>query len=153
MDGTGDKDQFTDAKLQDAKNLEMQSMSDFGAFEAVPWTELTSEEQRNIISSRWVHRRKSAACVRSRLVCRGYSEKIDDLDDIFASTPMMSTFRTMLVFGLSRGWKFYTGDVSTAFLHADVKDERLLVSPPPGEDLDDNGEHFVWRLKKAMYGL
>ena len=42
-------------------------------------------------------------------------------------------------------------DVSTAFLHASLKEE-VYVAQPPGH-VKQGKETWVYRLKKAMYGL
>ena len=91
-------------------------MQDFKVFEPVYRDDLSPEQQRALITSRWVHRRKADNFVRSRLVCRGFTEQIVDKDDIYAGTPMLSSFRCLLTLSMSRGWEMYTGDVSTAFL-------------------------------------
>ena len=128
-------------------------MQDFKVFESIYRDDLSSDQQRALITSRWVHRRKADNFVRSRLVCRGFNEQIVDKDDIYAGTPMLSSFRCLLTLSMSRGWEMYTGDVSTAFLHADVRDDGIHVEPPTGEDVDSNGRRIVWKLRKAMYGL
>jgi hypothetical protein len=43
-------------------------------------------------------------------------------------------------------WRF---DISTAFLHADLKEDEYM-EPPPGTG---NNPNEVWKLKKAVYGL
>ena len=146
-------DVFTQEELKKAKETEMSSMQDFKVFEQVHRDSLTADQQKALITSRWVHRRKGDNLVRSRLVCRGFNEQIADKDDIYAGTPMLSSFRCLLTLSMSRGWEMYTGDVSTAFLHADVRDDGIHVEPPTGEDTDSEGRRVVWRLRKAMYGL
>ena len=118
-------DTFTQEELQKAKQIEMTSMQDFKVFEPIYRDDLSPEQQRALITSRWVHRRKADNFVRSRLVCRGFNEQIVDKDDIYAGTPMLSSFRCLLTLSMSRGWEMYTGDVSTAFLHADVRDDGI----------------------------
>ena len=72
------------------------------------------------LSSRLVHRKKGPG-VRSRIVAKGYTEKIEDEDSVYASTPMFTTLRTLLALQISRpNWIARLGDVSTAFLHAPI---------------------------------
>ena len=111
---------------------------------------------REAMPTRWVHRKKGPG-VRSRIVAKGYTEKIEDEDSVYASTPMFTTLRTLLALQMSRpNWIARQGDVSTAFLHApiakdhDGKQHDVYLWPPkelcPQQDK-------IWRLKKAMYGL
>ena len=57
--------------------------------------------------------------------------------------------KTLLTLAVARGWHVTLADVSTAFLHASM-DGEVLVLPPveyyPSGDI-------VWRLKRALYGL
>jgi hypothetical protein len=43
-------------------------------------------------------------------------------------------------------WRF---NISTAFLHADLK-EDVYIEPPPGTGTNPNE---LWKLKKAVYAL
>ena len=47
--------------------------------------QLTPEQQKNIIHSRWVLREKGNN-LRARIVAKRYTETIDDMEDIYAST-------------------------------------------------------------------
>ena len=110
---------------------------------------------REEIPTRWVHRKKPG--VRSRIVAKGYTEKIEDEDSVHASTPMFTTLRTLLALQMSRpNWIARLVDVSTAFLHAPIaKDhdgkQRDVYLWPPKELCPQQDK--IWRLKKAMYGL
>ena len=106
--------------------------------------------------TRWVHRKKGPG-VRSRIVAKGYTEKIEDEDSVYASTPMFTTLRTLLALQMSRpNWIARLGDVSTAFLHAPIaKDhdgKQRDVYPWPPKELCPQQDK-IWRLKKAMCGL
>ena len=60
------------------------------------------------------------------IVAKGYTEEINDNDDIFASTPIFCVLRMLLVLALCNNWICLTGDISTAFLHAAAADSRPL---------------------------
>ena len=111
---------------------------------------------REAIPTKWVHR-KTGTGVRSRIVAKGYTEKIEDEDSVYASTPMFTTLRTLLALQMSQpNWVARLGDVSTAFLHAPIaKDnegkQRDVYLWPPRELCPQQDK--LWRLKKAMYGL
>ena len=57
--------------------------------------------------------------------------------------------KTLLTLAVARGWHVTLADVSTAFLHASM-DGEVLVLPPveyyPSGDV-------VWRFKRALHGL
>ena len=70
--------------------------------------------------------------MRSRIVTKGYTEKIEDEDSVYASTPMFTTLRTLLALRMSRpNWLARLGDVSTACLHAPIAK-------------DHDGKHYVY---------
>ena len=79
---------------------ELQAMKDFKVFQEAQRSSLTTDQQRSILTSRWVHRWKGDE-VRSRLVARGYGQHIKDLDDVYASTPILVSLRLLLAISLS----------------------------------------------------
>ena len=99
----------------------------------------------------WVHRRKPTE-VRSRICVQGQTQRISDLDGTYASAPIATTLRLLLASALTIGLAVVLGDISTAFLHADLRDlgGRVLMWAPtefyPQQDV-------LWLLKKAMCGL
>ena len=75
---------------------------------------------KEAIPTRWV-RRKTGPGVRSRIVARNYTEKIEDKDSVYASTPMFAMLRTLLALQMSwPNWIARLCDVSTAFLRAPI---------------------------------
>ena len=113
-------------------------------------------DEVDAIPTRWVHRKKGPG-VRSRIAAKGYTEKIEDEDSVYASTPMFTTLRTLLALQMSRpNWIARLVDLSTAFLHApiakdhDGKQRDVYLWPPKGLCPQQDK---IWRLKKAMHGL
>ena len=86
-----------------------------------------------------------------RIVAKGYTEEINDNDDIFASTPIFCVLRMLLVLALCNNWICLTGDISTAFLHAAAATADLFMYPPA--EFYNAFDQIVWRLNKAIYGL
>ena len=140
---------FTYEEEKASMNKEMQSMLNFDVFEEVKMAELTSAQLEPVISTRWVKTRKSDGTCRCRIVVRGYDQVVEDPDETYASTPSLLTLKTLLTLAVARGWHVTLADVSTAFLHASM-DGEVLVLPPveyyPSGDV-------VWKLKRALYGL
>ena len=54
-----------------------------------------------------------------------------------------------------RGWEVSKLDVKGAFLNAPLPDGELILVEPPKQwkDWGIVGQHVVWRLQKAVYGL
>ena len=128
---------------------EMLSMKNFDVFDEVPTSSLSEEALSEAISTRWVKVRKSDGTVRCRIVVRGYTQQVDDRDELFASTPSLTTWKLLLTLSSAFGWYIATGDVSTAFLQAAV-DGDIYVIPPLEYYPEGN---VLWKLKPALYGL
>ena len=145
----GQSADFTYEEEKAGMNKEMQSMLNFDVFEEVKMAELTPAQLETVISTRWVKTRKSDGTCRCRIVGRGYDQVVEDPDETYASTPSLLTLKTLLTLAVARGWHVTLADVSTAFLHASM-DGEVLVLPPveyyPSGDV-------VWKLKRALYGL
>ena len=99
---------------------EMLSMKNFEVFDEVPTSSLSEEALSEAISTRCAIVRKSDGTVRCRIVVRGYTQQVDDRDELFASTPSLTTLKLLLMLSSAFGWRIATGDVSTSFLHAAV---------------------------------
>eukprot|EP00435_Cladocopium_sp_Y103_P039894 s3255_g10.t1 len=140
-----DKEQTTEGMKQEIK-----SMKEQGVYTEVHISQLTPEQRKKIIKSRWVLRQKGNT-VRARIVAKGYTEEINDNDDIFASTPIFCVFRVLLVLALCNNWICLTGDISTVYLHAAAATADLFIYPPTG--FYNAFDQIVWRLSKAIYGL
>ena len=89
--------------------------------------------------------------VRARIVAKGYTESVNDLDDIYASAPIFCVLGTLLTICFSRGWIARTGDISTAFLHAAAAAADLYMYPP--REFYGPEDNIIWKLLKAIYGL
>ena len=99
---------------------DMLSMKNFDVFDEVPTSSLSEEALSEAISTRWVKVRKSDGTVNCRIVVRGYTQQVDDRDELFASTLSLTTLKLLLTLSSALGWHIAAGDVSTAFLHAAV---------------------------------
>ena len=136
-----DKEQKIEGMKQDIK-----SMKEQGVYTEVHSSQLSPEQRKKIIKSRWVLRQKGNT-VRARIVAKGS----DDNDDSFASTPIFCVLRMLLVLALCNSWICLTGDISTAFLHAAAATADLFMYPPA--EFYNAYDQIVWRLNKAIYGL
>ena len=104
--------------------------------------QLTQEQLDNAISTKWVKTLKPDGS--------GFDQKVDDLDDMFASTPSLVTLKLLLTLAAAFNWTVTCGDISTAFLHALISGEDIRVVPPPKFYPEGNA---IWKLKRALYRL
>ena len=110
---------FDESKLLEGMKTEAAQMKLHEVYEEVDVSTLDPTTIREAIPTRWAHREKGLK-VRSRIVAKGYSEKVDNEGSVYASTPMFTILRVLLLLLLLArpGWIARLGDVSTAFLHA-----------------------------------
>ena len=120
-----DNEGFDEERLQKGMNKEMDQMKKHDVYEEVSTDDVDQETLHNAIDSRWVHKNKTPTEVRSRIVAKGYKEEVEDLDDIYASTPLFVILRVLLTVAMARSWKIRLGDVSTAFLHAPLGNQHV----------------------------
>lgn len=59
--------------------------------------------------------------------------------------------RLLLSLAAQEGWHVHHMDGKSAFLNGELEEE-VYVFQPPGYEEEDN-EHKVFKLKKALYGL
>ena len=137
-------------KTIEGMKQEILSMKQQQVYMEVDINTLTPEQRKNIIQSRWVLRDKGNK-VRARIVAKGFTETINDLDDIYASTPIFCVLRTLLTLACNNGWIGITGDISTTFLHAAAATADLYMYPP--KEFYNPEDNIVWKLLKAIYGL
>ena len=111
----------------------------------------------NVVGVRWVYDLKvdeegNVMRYKARLVAQGFSQKEGiDFKETFAPTMHIKTARVLLALAAKHKMSCRQYDVSTAFLHASLK-EDVYVKQPPGHVVPGK-ENCVYKLKKAMYGL
>ena len=123
-----EKENYDQEKLRKGLDAEMAAMHAHDVYEPVLRESLTYEEQQNIIKTRWLLKEKGDD-VKARLIVQDYERQVPDRDDIYASTPGMTTVKLLLTHALQRNWDIVLGDITTAFLHASL-DKNYHVLPP-----------------------
>ena len=103
-------------------NQEMERMKEFDVYDLVSASALSAEELEGAMDFTWAHRWKGSQ-IRSRLCVRGFKQSIADIDDAYASTPVLLIVKTLLVHALAMNWSIFTYDITTAFLHASLDQE------------------------------
>ena len=143
------EDEIKKAMLKEGENLA-------GTCDPVPKSSFTPQQLKQVIQTRWVVQprpsQEGEASLKARFVAKGPKQQILDPSlETYASTPSHLSLRILLILSLVNKWDVVTADISSAFLHAPIASEELvLVKPPP--ELEQNPD-VLWRLKKAIYGL
>ena len=141
--------EFNEEELKKAMMSEKESLDKFDVKEEVPVEQVSQAVLSTVMSLVWVHVWKGS--VKSRLCVRGLDQVINDLDDTYASTPMIYILRLLFLLALQHGWCIRLFDISTAFLHATLSSTDPIYVWPPKEFYPGGG--ILWKLEKAMYGL
>ena len=139
-------------KVQQGMKKEADSMKAQNVFTEIDYNDVPPQFRNQIIESRWVNKPKDNE-VRCRIVAKGFLETIQDLDTIYASTPIFGILRILLTLAQFKQWIILTGDVSTAFLHALAATDNLYMWPPAELYANGHNTTTVWKLNKAIYGL
>jgi hypothetical protein len=135
-----------------AEEEELESFSELDVWDLVPLP-----ANRKAVGTRWVYDVKvksdgSIERYKARLVAQGFSQKQGvDYNETFAPTMHMKTARVLLALAAENQLEVKQYDISTAFLHASLREE-VYVKQPPGHVVKGK-ENFVYKLHKAMYGL
>ena len=121
------------------------------------WELIPRPKDKNIIGTKWVFKNKmneegKIVKNKARLVCKGYAQvKGVDFDETFAPVARMEAIRMFLAYSCFKNFKVYQLDVKSAFLNGELNEEIYAEQP---EDFEQLGkEDYVWKLKKALYGL
>nr|GEV77636.1 retrovirus-related Pol polyprotein from transposon TNT 1-94 [Tanacetum cinerariifolium] len=89
---------------------------------------------------------------KARLVAKGYhQEKGIDLEESFAPVACIEAIRIFVANAANKNMTIYQIDVKTAFLNGELCEE-VYVSKPKGF-VDQDNPTYVYKLKKALYGL
>jgi len=136
-----------------AMNDEMTALKDNETYE------LTKRpKDKNVIGGRWVFAVKSGPNgeeqFKARYVAKGYSQ-IQNIDyhETFSPTANITSIRMLMQVAVDNLLHVHQMDVKTAYLNANIDDEIYVEQPDGFTAKDDDGEKFVYKLKKSLYGL
>lgn len=60
---------------------------------------------------------------------KGIYQETTDKGDTYSSTPLLISWKVLVLIGLTKNYTFDFDDVSTVFLHAELREE-VYVRPP-----------------------
>ena len=121
------QDEFPEHLVRQCIQDEMNSITSFDTFVPVKVDEIPVPVSE-VIPSRFVNKWKNSK-FKLRLV-QAYNQQVDDRDDIYAATPLMSILKVLLLLSLFLSWSIVGFDVNTAFLHASVPITSLIFIWP-----------------------
>ncbi len=131
---------------------ELETLESMGAWDIVD----ESEAEGHVIDSTWAFKLKRfpdglVKKFKARFCARGDQQKEGiDFFETYAPVVQWTTVRLMLILEVLLDLKSKQGDVTAAFLHADLgKEEKVYVRMPMG--FRKQGK--VLKLKKTLYGL
>ncbi|KAG9512183.1 hypothetical protein KCU93_g10402, partial [Aureobasidium melanogenum] len=142
--------------LSDAQQWQEAMLDEYNSLiENETWEVVQRPPGANVLSSRWVFKRKlasdgSVAKHKARFVVRGFKQVSGvDYDETYASVVKAPSYRLLFALQVRYGWKCHQMDVKTAFLHGNIEHD-IYVQPPDGFP---ERKGYVFHLKKALYGL
>jgi hypothetical protein len=136
----------------DARKAEIQSMIDHDVWDLVPYT------GQKLISNRFLYAEKMDSegdiFKKARLIVHGNTQRPGedyDLTEIFAPVVKLESLRILLAYAVTKDLPLLQGDVKTAYLNSDLK-EDVFMRQPKGFEVKGKEDH-VCKLKKSIYGL
>ena len=125
------------------------------------WTVVEREDGMNILPGTWAFKLKrypdgKVKKFKARFCARGDRQKEGiDFTETYAPVAQWTTVRMMLILECLLGLKSKQGDISCAFLHAELgPTERIYVEMPRGfKQYDGKGRPKVLSLLRFLYGL
>ena len=112
---------------------------------------------KSVVTSRWIYKIKHVADssiekYKERFVAQGFSQKEGvDYEETFAFIARYTSIRSVLALAIVMKWKIHQMVVKTAFLNGVVEEEVYVEQALSFEKHDRDS--YVYRLKKALYGL
>jgi hypothetical protein len=117
------------------------------------------QKHMNVMRHKWVYKIKrnekgEVTELKSRITPKGFMQVYGiDYKETFAPVMRYPSMRILFAEAARRDWEIKQGDVSAAFLNADVEEELYMEQPAGFEQYGPNGEEMVWKLKKSVYGI
>ena len=141
---------------------ELQSQNDFMSFHGVPSSEVVNKE---VIKTRWVLKPHGEG-VKARFVMKHFNTWKDENNDFYARTRIPVPFNLVVPLAaksvaLGKSQTIACLDVSTAFLHAKMKDEVYiqldadtlrLIHEENMTNLKPFDDEGFYKVDKALYG-
>ena len=93
----------TSEEIAEAMKTEKGSLRYFDVYDEVLEDNCTPEQVYNAYDHTWVHARRKGK-LKSRVCLQGQHQRVKDRDETYASTPVFTTFRLLILLALSCMW-------------------------------------------------
>ena len=112
----GDLQGYSADQIKQAITKELKQIGPQGhdAYDPVPLSQLSPEERRSIIESRWVIGPRPGSELKGRFCAKGFKQVISR-DDKYASTPQATTLKLILLMSQIHSWEIAVSDIASAF--------------------------------------
>ena len=149
----GDLQGYSADQIKEAITKELKQIGPHGhdAYDPVPLSQLSQEERRSIIESRWVIGPRPGSELKGRFCAKGFKQIISR-DDKYASTPQATTLKLILLMSQIHSWEVAVSDIASAFLNTPVDPSKPPIYVQAPRELQYS-EPTIWRLKRQLYGL
>ena len=141
--------------FKEAMQVEIQALESMGTWEVVK----RSSVKKHVLPGTWAFRRKRypdgrVRKLKARFCVRG-DKQIEGIDyfETYAPVVSWSTVRLLLVASLAFDLKTRQVDYVNAFAQGDLEEEVYLEIPKGFRADSDDGEEYVLKLKKSLYGM
>jgi hypothetical protein len=118
-------------KLQEAREKHLGTLVDFITFGVIYEEDFVNEKA---LSTVWVDKSPDGNEVKSRLCARGFEQHLQKDASFFSPTPSSVSLRLVLALAHQRNCDIRFGDISAAFLHAEINDRFLVDHRRNGRD-------------------
>jgi hypothetical protein len=136
----------------EARANEVQSMHDHDVWELVPF------QGQRLIGNQFLYSEKMDAdgdlFKKARLIVHGNTQRPGEdyaISEIFAPVVKLESLRILLAYAVTEELHLLQGDVKTAYLNSDLKEDVYMRQPKGFEE--PGKETYVCKLKKSIYGL
>ena len=121
-------DEYTGRELahEDEEKAMMKEMASHASFGVGEWVRESLADGFDIVNCRWLLKQRPTD-VKARLIAQQFI--LGDKQDTYAATPTITGQRLLLALATRYGMTVLLGDVSTAFLLAELVD-RVYARPP-----------------------
>ncbi|PIL27236.1 hypothetical protein GSI_10380 [Ganoderma sinense ZZ0214-1] len=93
----------------------------------------------------------SIECYKGHLIAKGFSQRPGfEYNETFAPTPKWTSIQAILALAALKDLELELVDISSAYLNGKLKEEVYMYQP---DGFEEKTPQWVWRLRKALYGL
>jgi hypothetical protein len=140
-------------RYNDATQKEYEGMKAKNVMEFVRMSDIPKETKIYICIVNWTTKYVLGVYQKTKCrICFGGHHYVKNFTDCFAPTVKFCSVLIMLCLAAMFGWHLGSLDYSQAYLNANIDEDCFLRAPEFLREYDTDGDEFIWRLKKIIYG-